>query len=319
MSNPDIERLAAFVRDVRKRKGLNQQAIRERGGPATGTLGALEAGTLTEVPKKSTLAKLARGLGVPLAEVLAAAGYGEAEWQAAAPAALASQIPGLTTASKIARRGQAEFLPPLAHFIHYKRNGMTVVELARIAGVDPHLFSEIDAGFVPPASTLRKIAGALGVTWEELKAAAEPGSTKGKPGVELVVISGTTTRIPVFDVACGEPVFNPEHEVEHEDWYVELVPGIDAILRVRGESMIGCGYKPGDQLFVQYINGRKPQSGNKVIAEVDGGITCKIYRNDELGEYLEGAPGEGKSWKRPIKPGSGIRLVAIVKKRLTDE
>ena len=59
----DFDGLARFVREVRKRKGFGQIDIRNRGGPSTGWLGDLEAGTMTTNPKIETLLKLAQALG----------------------------------------------------------------------------------------------------------------------------------------------------------------------------------------------------------------------------------------------------------------
>lgn len=73
----DLQRLADYVRRIRKQKGLNQEDIRARGGPSTGWLGALEAGSLPSEPKPATLEKLASGLGVPLNDIYTAAGYHE--------------------------------------------------------------------------------------------------------------------------------------------------------------------------------------------------------------------------------------------------
>lgn len=71
----DLQRLAEFVRTVRKQKNLNQEDIRARGGPSTGWLGALEAGSLPSEPKPATLEKLAKGLGVSNEEIYFAAGH----------------------------------------------------------------------------------------------------------------------------------------------------------------------------------------------------------------------------------------------------
>lgn len=65
----DLKRLAEYVRRARKSKGLNQQDIRDRGGPSVGWLGALEAGTLTSAPKPGTLKKLAKALGSPVRDL----------------------------------------------------------------------------------------------------------------------------------------------------------------------------------------------------------------------------------------------------------
>lgn len=214
-----LKELGAYLHRVRHTHTpvLSFPEIRRRGGPAVGWLGELEGGSMRSFPKRSSLLKLAKGLGRPYREVLEAAGE--------------LDVSG----------------PPIAH---------------------------------------------------------------ERP-------TGKNAFLPVFDVACGEPLIIPEHADEYEEWDISLIRGANAIMRVRGTSMLGCGFKPGDHLFVQYINGVKPNHGDKVIAVIDGGVTCKFYRNDDLGEYLESAPEEGESWRKPLS--AAVRLVAIVRRRLTDE
>lgn len=75
MTEQDTKQLADFVRDMRSKKNLSQADVAKRGGPSSGWIGSLEAGILKTAPKPATLAKLAKGLGVPEQEVFAAAGY----------------------------------------------------------------------------------------------------------------------------------------------------------------------------------------------------------------------------------------------------
>ncbi|HYF55419.1 MAG TPA: helix-turn-helix domain-containing protein [Salinarimonas sp.] len=67
-------RLGDYVARIRREKNLSLPEIRRRGGPGASTVNGIENGTTPDRPKRSTLEKLARGLGVPLAEVLEAAG-----------------------------------------------------------------------------------------------------------------------------------------------------------------------------------------------------------------------------------------------------
>lgn len=78
MLNPqqqkDLNRLANYVRDARKQKGISQALLMQRCGLSSGWLGSLEAKTMKSWPKSESLIRLAHGLGVPSSEVFAAAG-----------------------------------------------------------------------------------------------------------------------------------------------------------------------------------------------------------------------------------------------------
>lgn len=70
----DLKRLARFVEETRKQKGLSQPEVMRRGGPSDSWISSLELGSLPSEPKRSTLQKLAKGLGLPLDDVLREAG-----------------------------------------------------------------------------------------------------------------------------------------------------------------------------------------------------------------------------------------------------
>lgn len=54
-SKVDLSGLALFVRDARVARGWTVREVRKHGGPSTGWLGALEAGTMIDRPKPATL------------------------------------------------------------------------------------------------------------------------------------------------------------------------------------------------------------------------------------------------------------------------
>lgn len=122
----------------------------------------------------------------------------------------------------------------------------------------------------------------------------------------------------MYRVSCGEPVFFNDSPEEWQVWPVMMTGPVDGIMLVQGESMLGAGIRPGDQIFFQLINGRRPQSGDTVVAEVEGGAVCKLYQRNDAGEFLMSAPGDQDAapFLQPITPA--VRLVGIVKKRLTD-
>jgi SOS-response transcriptional repressor LexA len=125
------------------------------------------------------------------------------------------------------------------------------------------------------------------------------------------VAAGKWVKLPVYGIAsCGSPAYIEDHPEDVMEWPEFMAKDADGILVVRGASMEAAGYRDGDLIFVRRINGVKPSNGNKVIACIDGDYTCKIYRCDEMGEYLEAAYAGDQTWRIPIRPG--IKLVALV-------
>lgn len=127
---------------------------------------------------------------------------------------------------------------------------------------------------------------------------------------------GPMRRLPVFRVSCGERVLLNDEPQDWQTWPISMTANTDGVLLVEGDSMLGAGIKPGDFLLFQVINGHRPQTGDTVIAEVDGGAVCKLYRRDESGEYLLSAPGDQDAtpYFRHISPD--VRLVGIVKRHV---
>jgi SOS-response transcriptional repressor LexA len=93
---------------------------------------------------------------------------------------------------------------------------------------------------------------------------------------------------------------------------------VDGILKVEGDSMLGAGIRPGDAIFYQAINGRRPSPGDTVVAEVEGGAVCKLYQRDDSGEYLVSAPGDTEDRAFFCRVTADVRLLGIVKKHLRD-
>lgn len=281
MSNPNVERLAAFVRETRKRKHLDQQAVRERGGPATGTLGALEAGTLPNIPKPSTLEKLAKGLGVPLADVYAAAGL------------------GLPMDSVADRGGEGQRETPKPWPLHdLSHSG---------AG---------NAGGTRDLESSNDLSKSNHTTVQPANIGIVPGDTGHI--MPITADFGPMKRLPVFRVSCGKRILINDQPEEWQSWPVMMTGPVDGIMKVEGNSMLGAGICPGDLIFFQVVNGHRPQPGNTVVAEVDGAAVCKIYQRAPDGsEFLVSAP-EDDDKQFFARVGDSVRLVGIVKKHLRD-
>lgn len=78
------------------------------------------------------------------------------------------------------------------------------------------------------------------------------------------------------------------------------------MLKVRGESMIDAGIKPGDIVLVE--RNKPPRDGDIVIAEVDGQWTMKYFRKS--GSRVTLVPGNKKF--KTITPEDELRIAAVV-------
>ena len=79
------------------------------------------------------------------------------------------------------------------------------------------------------------------------------------------------------------------------------------LLKVKGDSMLDAGIRPGDLVIVERT--ASPRVGDIVIAEVDGEWTMKFLR--KRGNLLYLAPANKKY--RPIVPKQELKVVAVVK------
>ncbi len=79
------------------------------------------------------------------------------------------------------------------------------------------------------------------------------------------------------------------------------------ILKVKGDSMIDAGIRPGDLVIVE--RGKPAKPGEIVIAEIDGEYTLKFYRIKNRKPYLEAA---NKKYK-DIYPENDLKIEAVVK------
>ena len=79
------------------------------------------------------------------------------------------------------------------------------------------------------------------------------------------------------------------------------------MLKVKGDSMIEAGIQEGDMVLAERTN--NPQTGDIVIAEVDGGWTMKYLCKEGRGYYLQPA---NKNYK-PIYPAEELKISAVVR------
>ena len=104
---------------------------------------------------------------------------------------------------------------------------------------------------------------------------------------------GEEVLLPYFPegVRAGFPSPATDYEEEAIDLNKTLIRHREATFfaRVKGDSMIGAGYMPGDLLVVD--RSLEPQSGDVVVAYVDGGFTIKEL---DLSQRAQGVV-----WLRP--------------------
>ena len=203
--------------------------------------------------------------------------------------------------------------------------GVSKYRLAQLSGVSESLLSRFELGKrIPGLDAIAKLAEALGVPFADLKTAADhdriermglavpPAEKQASVStLELVPIGhmGGVT-LPAWRISCGDMMSLETTPDALESWPAEVVGASDAVMTVVGTSMLGCGFRPGDKLFVRMLDGRRPPPGAEVVARVGDGYTCKVFRKDQLGAYLEAQPGEGEPWRVPLAPD--VQLVAEV-------
>jgi len=93
----------------------------------------------------------------------------------------------------------------------------------------------------------------------------------------------------VGNIAAGFPSPAEEElrDVISMDEYLDAKPDSSFLLKVTGDSMIDAGIMDGDLVIVE--RGRPPQSGDIVLAEVDGQWTMKYFRREGKEFVLEAA------------------------------
>lgn len=79
------------------------------------------------------------------------------------------------------------------------------------------------------------------------------------------------------------------------------------LLKVSGDSMIDAGIRPGDMVIAE--RGATPQTGDIVIAEIDGDWTMKYYRLRGTRPYLEAA---NRRYHRLV-PKHELKVAAVVR------
>jgi repressor LexA len=108
-------------------------------------------------------------------------------------------------------------------------------------------------------------------------------------------------------VAAGSPL--PAEEQEERLDIAELFPGPDVFaLRVRGNSMIEEHIKDGDIVIIR--NQESAQTGDRVVAQVDGEVTLKVFR--QMRDEIHLVPANGEMEPIVVTPDRDIRILGIL-------
>lgn len=115
--------------------------------------------------------------------------------------------------------------------------------------------------------------------------------------------------VPLLGVVeAGFPSAAEEEMLDVLDFDEYLTPNKESsyVLKVKGDSMIDAGIRPGDLVIVE----RKPtyKVGQIVIASIEGEYTMKYLRKQGEQYYLEAA----NSAYKPIYPKGGLQVEAVV-------
>jgi len=202
-----------------------------------------------------------------------------------------------------------------------KRKGLKQGELADKAGILREMISNYESGKITPrAETLKKIAAALEVDFEELnsyilqeqeeKPKDEPQIMYRHDGNKLQYIEtiSDVVTLPVLGkVHAGDPNLISEQEI------IDLIKlprrigrSADYALEVSGMSMIEAGINRGDTVIVKVQE--DADNGDIVIARVGENYTIKRLKKNEKGEiWLEPANSDYKAIK-----GKNFEIVGII-------
>jgi SOS-response transcriptional repressor LexA len=204
-----------------------------------------------------------------------------------------------------------------------KRKGLTQGELAEKAGILREMICNYESGkMTPRGTTLRKIALALGVDFDELNnliLEEKKSSEQVKDETHLLfrreeeklqyveTISDIVTLPVLGKVHAGDPNLISEQEI------IDLIKlprrigrSADYALEISGISMIEAGINKGDTVTVKI----QPyaDNGDIVIARIGEDYTIKRLRKDETGEvWLEPA----NSHYQAIK-GKDFEIVGVI-------
>lgn len=104
-----------------------------------------------------------------------------------------------------------------------------------------------------------------------------------------------------------QPADQSEPEVLTLDDYLIDQPNRTSLHRVRGDSMSGLGIFEGDLVAVEHNAPSAP--GDVVVAVVDGELTVKTLRRDDVGKFFLEAANPAYE---PIRPKTSLEVLGVV-------
>lgn len=163
--------------------------------------------------------------------------------------------------------------------------GLTQSDLCNMTGIPKSAMSQYCSGsFEPKQIRTDKIASALRVNVAWLMGFDVPmdinADLSKKDIPDGFIPMPKMRKIPlVGNIACGVPIL-AEENIEGE---VDLPDDIhaDYALRCKGDSMIGCGIRDGDVVYIRKT-GEVPRNGQIVAVRIEDEATLKRF-------YLDGS------------------------------
>lgn len=243
--------------------------------------------------------------------------------------------------------GMTDFATVISDF--RKRFKLSKTKAAEVLGVNRNTITSIEQGvdistglpFSPREGTLRQFAERMTefgypMTYERLALATGtlvlprveahemPGliragvkATGGSASEAMRLIgsahanlSGNVVLPRLGPTAAGDLLSGPEETSDTVSVPAGWALGADAVFRVRGNSLSARRVLDGDDLLVARIDGARPTDGSLVILAVEGAYVARIYRRNEIGEYLESH--EVGSEPRPHTYPEGSQLVGRI-------
>lgn len=91
----------------------------------------------------------------------------------------------------------------------------------------------------------------------------------------------------------------------------DIVEGARSLVQIRDDSLSSFGYRAGEALFIRPVHDREQVIGKRVIALQGQRHIIGIFRRDDIGEYLEAAPGGSAPWRNLLEPGTEIEAEVL--------
>lgn len=139
-----------------------------------------------------------------------------------------------------------------------------------------------------------------------------------QPKVRVVEVEREAWSVPLGGLVCaGGGVANlSEPDVDSRLSMHEMFPNSEGLfsLRVRGDSMIGAHIQSGDYVIIRHDPA--PKTGEKVVANIEGELTLKVFRIARGNVWLWPCNEEHDPIQLCTKPGAKVLgvLVGVIRR-----